>query len=60
MGRLAHRGRGHAEVGERIEGVGIRAVLRDDDLGLKPLGERRQRELQRRQPAQIPSSRIKR
>ena len=55
---LAHRGRGDAQVRQRIPGVRVRAVLRDDEIGSKRRRERRQEVLQSSEPGILTSPRI--
>ena len=59
-GRLAHRGRRHPQVRERIPGVGIGAVLGDDQVGPergRQLGEQRP---DGRQPCALTGPRLER
>ena len=53
-GRGAHRGRRDAEVGERVPGVAVGAVLADDDVGPERVGEIGQELADRAEPGLSP------
>ncbi len=58
-GGLAHRRGRDAQMGKRVPGVGIAAVLTHDEIGSKDLGQRWQREADRSQPGRIVGQRLK-
>ena len=58
--RLPHRRRRHPQVRERVPGVRVGAVLRDDDVRPERRGERRDQRTDGGQPRRLPRVRLER